>query len=204
MRAAIYLRVSTSEQSTEAQRHELEVVAERRGWQVVEVYADNGISGAKGREKRPGFDAMLKAATRREFDVLMAWSVDRLGRSLQHLVAFLGDLDASGCNLYLHRQHLDTTSPSGRALFGMLAVFSEFERAIIRERVVAGMARAKRQGRKFGRPKVRVGAEEKIRAALRGGASIPQAARAAGCSTTPVQRVRKAMLAAGELGAVER
>ena len=139
MRVAIYTRVSTDGQSVNAQLSDLREVAGRREWEIVQEYTDKGISGAKGRDKRPALDAMLKAATRREFDLVAAWSVDRLGRSLQHLVAGLGDLQASGVGLYLHKQGLDTSTPSGRAMFGMLSVFAEFERDLIRERVRAGM-----------------------------------------------------------------
>ncbi|MEK9284729.1 MULTISPECIES: recombinase family protein [unclassified Bradyrhizobium] len=115
-RVGIYLRVSTKNgQNTESQRRELEAVAARSGWQVVDIYEDAGISGAKGRDKRPAFDRLLKAATRREIDMIAAWSVDRLGRSVQHLVGFLNELQALGCDLYLHQQAIDTTTPSGRA-----------------------------------------------------------------------------------------
>jgi len=152
MRIAIYTRVSTSEQTTSNQIRELEAVASARGWQIVARFEDNGISGAKGRDKRPGLDAMLKAATRREFDLTACWSVDRLGRSLQDLVSSLNELRAVGCGLYLHQQALDTTTPSGRAMFQMLGVFAEFERAMIQERVKAGMERAAERGTKSGRP----------------------------------------------------
>ncbi len=153
-RVAIYLRVSTGEQTTANQRHELEAVAKRNGWEIVARFEDKGVSGAKGRDKRPGFDALLKGVTRREFDLVAAWSVDRLGRSLQHLVETLGDLNATGTDLYLHQQALDTSTPSGRALFQMCGVFAEFERAMIRERVNAGLARAKAQGVTLGRRKL--------------------------------------------------
>ena len=143
MRVAIYTRVSTDGQSVNAQLGDLREAAERRDWEIVQEYTDKGISGARGRDQRPGLDAMLKAATKREFDMVAAWSVDRLGRSLQHLVAGLGDLQAVGVGLYLHKQGLDTSTPSGRAMFGMLSVFAEFERDLIRERVRAGMKVAK-------------------------------------------------------------
>src|SRR5215211_6272282 len=129
-RVAIYLRVSTNGQSTENQRRELEAVAKRSGWYVVAVYEDAGISGAKGRDRRPGYDALLKDATRRKFEMIAAWSVDRLGRSLQDLVGFLTELQAIGCDLYLHQQALDTSTPSGRAMYQMLGVFAEFEPGI--------------------------------------------------------------------------
>src|SRR4051794_40011496 len=120
-RAAIYLRVSTDEQTTTNQRRELEAAAEHRGWDVITVYEDAGISGAKGRDKRPGLDAMLKDAVRRKFDVVMAWSVDRLGRSLSDLVGGLQELYGAGVDLYLHQQAIDTTTPAGRAMFQMWA-----------------------------------------------------------------------------------
>ena len=139
MRVAIYARVSTDGQSVNAQVAELRETAERRGWEIMQEYTDKGIGGAKGRDQRPALDAMLKTATRREFDMVAAWSVDRLGRSLQHLVNGLSDLQASGVGLYLHKQGLDTSTSAGKAMFGMLGVFAEFERDLIRERVRAGM-----------------------------------------------------------------
>ncbi len=119
--------------------------------EVVAVFEDEGISGAKGRDVRPGFDALMKAVARREIDMVAAWSVDRLGRSLMDLLAFLRDLHAKGVDLFLHQQGLDTTTPSGRAMFQMLGVFAEFERAMIRERVMAGLARARSEGKQLGR-----------------------------------------------------
>ena len=153
-KAALYLRVSTGQQTTRNQRIALVKSAKSAGWEIVQVYEDAAISGGKGRDKRPAFDAMCNDAARREFDVIMSWSVDRLGRSLQDLVGFLGDIHASGVDLYLHQQALDTTTPTGRAMFGMLGVFAEFERAMIRERVNAGLQRAREQGKTLGRPKV--------------------------------------------------
>jgi DNA invertase Pin-like site-specific DNA recombinase len=130
-RIALYLRVSTAEQTVENQQRELEAVAERHGWNVVAVFTDAGISGTKGRDKRPGYDCLCRGIARREFDQVAAWSVDRLGRSLQELVAFLGELHAKGVDLYLHQQGIDTGTPAGNAMFQMLGVFAEFERAMI-------------------------------------------------------------------------
>lgn len=168
-RAALYLRVSTNGQTTENQRLELEAMAVRCGWVIVGTYEDAGISGAKGRDKRPEFDRLCRDAARRRIDVVMAWSVDRLGRSLQHLVQFLADLHASGVDLYLHQQGIDTTTPSGKAMFQMLGVFAEFERAMIRERVQAGLARARAQGKRLGRPSIPPAKEQAILADLRAG-----------------------------------
>jgi DNA invertase Pin-like site-specific DNA recombinase len=145
-RAVLYLRVSTIDQTTANQERELREVASRMSCEIVKVYRDHGISGAKARNKRPAFDALCRAGTRREFDVVMAWSVDRLGRSLQDLVGFLSDLHALGIDLFLHQQGLDTTTPSGKAMFQMMGVFAEFERAMIQERVRAGLARARAEG----------------------------------------------------------
>jgi DNA invertase Pin-like site-specific DNA recombinase len=150
-RVAIYLRVSTAEQTTANQRRELQTVAKRHGWSVVKVFEDAGISGAKGRSERPSLDEMLKAVARREVDMVAAWSVDRLGRSLTDLLDLLRELHAKGVDLFLHQQGLDTSTPSGKAMFQMMGVFAEFERAMIRERVLAGLARAKEQGTSLGR-----------------------------------------------------
>lgn len=155
-----------SDQTTANQERELRAVAERAGWQIVRVFQDHGISGAKGRNGRPAFDEMHKAIARREFDVVMAWSVDRLGRSLRDLIDFLSELHAVGCDLFLHQQGLDTTTPAGKAMFQMLGVFSEFERSIIAERVRAGLARAKAEGKLLGRPKLAATIERAIRKAL--------------------------------------
>ncbi|MBM0205658.1 recombinase family protein [Micromonospora sp. STR1s_5] len=163
-RAALYLRVSTGGQTVENQRRELEAVAERHGWEIAATFEDAGISGAQGRDKRPGLDALLKAVSRREVDVVAAWSVDRLGRSLQDLVGILGDMHAKNVDLYLHQQGLDTTTPSGKAMFQMLGVFAEFERSIIQERVKAGLARVRAQGVKLGRPKISPAKEARVRA----------------------------------------
>ena len=165
-RVAIYTRVSTDGQSVENQRRELLAVAERRGWEVVEEYKDHGISGAKDRDKRPAFDRMLRGATRREFDMIAAWSVDRLGRSLQHLVAFLGEVHGAGVGLYLHQQALDTSTPAGEAMFQMCGVFAQFERSMIVSRVNAGLKRARANGKILGRPKIAASTEASIRKAL--------------------------------------
>src|SRR5712672_1547643 len=168
-RAILYLRVSTIDQTTANQERELRDVASRMGCEIVQVYKDHGISGAKGREKRPAFDRMCRGAAQRKFDMVMAWSVDRLGRSLQDLVGFLSELHALGIDLMLHQQGLDTTTPAGKAMFQMMGVFAEFERAMIRERVKAGLDRARAQGKRLGRPTIDARTETAIRKALRKG-----------------------------------
>lgn len=192
-RVALYLRVSTGEQTIENQDRVLREVAQRTGWNITAVYKDEGISGAKGRDKRPGFDQLLKAATRREFDMVAAWSVDRLGRSLQDLVGFLAEIQAAGVDLYLHQQAIDTSTPAGRALFQMMGVFAEFERSMIRERVNSGIARAKAKGQRFGRPRVDLEVEARVRALLRDGHGILKAARLAGVGSGTVQRIKASM-----------
>ncbi len=113
------------------------------------TFTDEGISGTRGRDKRPGYDALLRGVARRDFQMIAAWSVDRLGRSLPHLIGFLSEIEAKGVDLYLHQQGLDTSTSAGRALFGMLSVFAEFERSMIRERIMAGLKRTtKKSGRK--------------------------------------------------------
>ena len=192
-RAALYLRVSTDTQTVENQRHVLEEVAQRSGWEVVHVFADEGISGAKSRDKRPGYDALLKAIARKEVQIVAAWSVDRLGRSLPDLVAFLSDIQSKGCDLYLHQQAVDTSTPSGRMLFQMLGVFAEFERAIIRSRIMAAHERCRSKGIRIGRPPTPVSRLEKIEKALKRGLSVRKAAAETGVSTATVMRVKRSL-----------
>ena len=186
MRVAIYARVSTDEQTTENQVFELEKVAKRMGWTVTEVYADT-ISGAKA--KRPELDKLLKSAMRKEIDVVMAWSVDRLGRSLQHLITLLSDIQSKGVDLYLHQQGIDTTTPSGKMMFQMCGVFAEFERAMIQERVKAGLERAKAKGKRLGRPPVPPIQIENIKRLRTEGLSIRAISNKVGLSVGKVQAV---------------
>jgi DNA invertase Pin-like site-specific DNA recombinase len=193
-RVALYCRVSTSGQTIENQRRELAVVVRRHGWNVVEVFKDEGISGSKGRDQRPGFDKLCRGIARREFDLVAAWSVDRLGRSLQDLVGFLGELHGKRIDLYLHQQGIDTTTPAGKAMFQMWAVFAEFERAMIVERVKAGLARARSEGKRLGRPPIAPDKERAVRRLLaRHG--IVKTARLAGVGVSAVQRIKQAAAA---------
>lgn len=194
-RVAIYARVSTDRsQTVETQLRQLREVAARLGWCVVAVHTDEGISGAHGRDKRPGLDALMKQVMRREIDMVAAWSVDRLGRSLQHLVGVLADLQARNVGLYLHVQGLDTTTPSGRAMYQMLGVFAEFEREMIRERVLAGIDRARARGKRLGRPPIPDKQAQAVRAALAQGMGIRATARATGAALTTVARIRRALV----------
>jgi len=165
-RAALYLRVSTGEQTIENQSRALHQAAQRHGWRVAEVFKDEGISGSEGIDKRPAFDRLNRAIARREFDLVAAWSVDRLGRSLSDLVAFLGEVRAAGVDLYLHQQGLDTSTPAGKPLFQMLGVFSEFERST-------------RQG---------------AASAAREGVGMLKIARTFGCGIGTVQRIKAATI----------
>lgn len=192
-RVALYVRVSTDGQTVQNQLGELRRVADRHGWRIVQTYADEGVSGTKGRESRPEYDKLLKAIARREVDMVAAWSVDRLGRSLRDLVSLLSDLQAKGVDLFLLQQGLDTSTPSGRAMFQMLGVFSEFEAAMIKDRVRAGVERAKLKGTKsgkpIGRPKVSEEIEFAIMNELASGKGKLAIARSLGVGTGTVTRI---------------
>jgi DNA invertase Pin-like site-specific DNA recombinase len=199
-RAVFYLRVSTIDQTTANQERELREIAARMGCEVVKVYKDHGISGAKGRNGRPAFDALCRDAARRQFDVIMAWSVDRLGRSLQDLVGFLSELHALGIDLFLHQQGLDTTTPAGKAMFQMMGVFAEFERAMIAERVRAGLARAKGEGKRLGRPPIASELQKRILDARAGGLSVRKTAARFGIDPSTVQRLSRPFEATAGVG----
>jgi DNA invertase Pin-like site-specific DNA recombinase len=186
-KVAIYARVSTDHQTTDNQVLELRAVAERHGWIVVAEFIDEGISGAKA--KRPALDKMLAGVARRDFDMIAAWSVDRLGRSLQHLISMLGEIHGKKIDLYLHQQGVDTTTPGGKALFQMMGVFAEFERAMIQERVKAGLQRAKAQGKTLGRPSAPLKTVERIQALRADGMGILKIAKQLGIGTSVVQRI---------------
>jgi DNA invertase Pin-like site-specific DNA recombinase len=192
-RVALYLRTSHSERTVENQRLDLEKVAGLSNWQIVEVYQDSGISGAKGRDKRPAYDRLLKDATARKFDVIAAWSLDRLGRSMADLVAFLGEVQALKLDLYLHKERIDTSTPYGKMIYHIAGAFAEFEREVIRERIFAGLRRARKQGtrsgRAIGRPKVAAKVEAAVRAARAKGDGIQRIARDLGVGVSVVQRV---------------
>ena len=204
-RVALYVRVSTDHQSVENQIRELKQVAGRRGWTVVETYQDAGISGSKGRDKRPGLDAMLKDASRRRFDVVMAWAIDRLGRSLIDLLGTIQHLEAVGIDLYLDQQNIDTTTPAGKLLFQMTGAFAEFERSMIRQRVNAGLNVIKdklsRDGKfeskrgivrtKLGRPGAEPDKIERARLELAKGIGIGKVAKEVGLGVGTVHRLKR-------------
>jgi DNA invertase Pin-like site-specific DNA recombinase len=208
-RVGLYVRVSTDEQTTASQKRELQAWAERADHTVVQVFEDQGISGAKGRDRRPAFDALLKAAVRREIDMIAVWSSDRLGRSLSHLVEVLQTIRDTGTGLYIHTQAVDTTTPAGRAMFQMLGVFSEFEREMIVARVNAGLARVKEKlasdgefrsnagkvRRRLGRPGASPEQIEDARAHLVAGVGILKTARLTGLGTGTVHKLKREIAA---------
>lgn len=204
-KVAIYVRVSTDRQTTQNQLDALRDWAARAGHIVVAEFEDLGISGSKGRDRRPGFDRALKGCVRREFEILAVWSSDRLGRSIQHLLDVLQTLKDTAVGLYIHTQALDTTTPSGRALFQMLGVFSELEREMIVARVNAGLARARSHGTKsgkaIGRPRGNGWTEQAVRDALVSGLGVRKVARQTGASPASVHAVRKALIGDGLLTA---
>lgn len=196
-RAALYVRVSTDKQTVENQIARLTEIAKGRGWEIAATYNDAGISGAKGRKDRPGLDEMLKDAQRRKFDVVMAWSIDRLGRSLIDLLGTIQTLETCGVDLYLDQQALDTTTPAGRLMFQVTGAFAEFERSMIQQRVRAGLKRAVASGKRLGRPLNDPAAVNKARAALAKGAGIRKVAGQVGLGVGTVHKLKREMDAAG-------
>jgi DNA invertase Pin-like site-specific DNA recombinase len=192
-RAAIYVRVSTDKQTVENQLRELRQITDRRGWQVVEEYHDAGISGAKGRKDRPGLDRMLQDAQRRRFDVVMAWAIDRMGRSLIDLLGTVQTLETCGVDLYLDQQSIDTTTPAGKLMFQITGAFAEFERSIIRQRVNAGLKRARDAGKQLGRPRIDPALEKRIQRQLQAGKGMLSVAKEYGVGTGTVQRIAREM-----------
>ena len=179
-RVALYARVSTRPRATEpgqtpeTQLRPLRAFAEARGWTATE-YVDRGISGAKA--GRPALAALLETARRRQVDAVAVVKLDRLARSVRHLVTLAQELQALGVDLVVLDQAIDTTTPTGRLLFHVLAAIAEFERELIRERVCAGLQRARAQGRRPGRPRQHYVDPARARALLDGGLSVRAVAR---------------------------
>jgi len=189
-RVALYARVSTDGQTVENQLRELRAVAKSHPeWKIVSTFEDRGISGTKGRDKRPGFDAVWKSAIRKEVDLVAVWHLDRLGRTMRDGVNFLDDLQAKGIDLYVHKMAIDTTTPSGRLFYHVATAFAEWERALLVERVKAGLKRARAEGKTLGRPRVSADIEAKV-IALRGkGEGMRKIARTLGIGNCTVQRI---------------
>lgn len=154
MDVAIYARVSTTSQTVENQLIELRDAAKRLGWKVSHEIVDEGISGSKGRSDRPGFDRIFELVEQKAVGAVMAWSVDRIGRSLQDLVALMKELQRNSVELYCHQQNINTATPAGRMTFSIFGALGEYERSLIIERIYSGIARAKAAGVRFGRPRV--------------------------------------------------
>jgi DNA invertase Pin-like site-specific DNA recombinase len=190
-RVGFYLRVSTSGQTVENQRMDLQRVAEQRGWHIAGEYIDHGISGTKGREKRPGLASLARDAAQGKLDMVASWSIDRVGRSLGHLVEIMDELRQQGVGLYLHQQQVDTSTAAGRAFLQMAGVFAEFERSLIVERIKAGLARAKSSGKRLGRKRVSSRIELQIRNARKQNPTLGmiKISRKVGCGVGTVQRV---------------
>jgi len=177
-KVAIYARVSTDKQTCENQLQELRATAQRMGYTVVAEFVDSGISGMKTRQDRPALDALMKSATQRKFDMIMCWSIDRLGRSLQNLVEILNEMQSMKIDMFFLQQGMDTTTPSGRMIFSVFGAIGEFERNLIRERVIAGQKRAVANGVKIGRPsKMNDGMRSAIKLLREKGMGIKQIAK---------------------------
>jgi DNA invertase Pin-like site-specific DNA recombinase len=191
-RVAIYCRVSTADknQTVENQLRDLLAVAGRQDWEIVATFTDEGISGSKGRDKRPAFDALLKGVARKDFDLIAAFSVCRIGRSLPDLINFLGDIQAKGVDLYLHAQGLDTSTPSGAMMFQMLSVFSTYEKTILRDRILSGLRRTTKKSGRRPMPEDRAQA---IRRSLLDGQGIRATARLHRASTTTVTAIKRSL-----------
>lgn len=191
-RVAIYCRVSTADknQTVENQLRDLLAVAERQDWEIVATFCDEGISGAKGRDKRPAFDSLLKGVARKDFDLIAAFSVCRIGRSLPDLINFLGDIQSKGVDLYLHAQGLDTSTPSGAMMFQMLSVFSTYEKTILRDRILSGLRRTTKKSGRRPMPEDRAQA---IRRSLIDGQGIRATARLHRASTTTVTAIKRSL-----------
>ena len=175
-RVAIYARVSTDKQTCENQLNELRSIAERMQYIIVDEFIDEGISGATS--SRPSLDALMKSATQRRFDMVMCWSIDRLGRSLQNLIEILNELQSLKVDLFFMQQGMDTSTSAGRMMFSIFGALAEFERNLIRERVIAGQQRAISQGVKMGRPsKMNDGMKNAIKLLRERGIGIKQIAR---------------------------
>jgi DNA invertase Pin-like site-specific DNA recombinase len=185
MRAAIYLRVSTVDQEPETQAREVREFIASRGWELIEIYSDVGVSGAKAR--RPGLDQLLRDAWRRKFDAVVVWDLSRMARSTLHALSLLQEFQEKGVRLVAVKQTFDTDTPLGKAFFTLAAMFAELERSILIERVRAGMARARAEGKRIGRPPRLMDLEEVAR--LHGdGLSIRQIARRIGVPPSTVAK----------------
>jgi DNA invertase Pin-like site-specific DNA recombinase len=197
-RAALYVRVSTDKQTVQNQIEALTAIANGRGWTIVDTYSDVGISGAKGRKDRPGLDRMLNDAQHDKFDVVMAWAIDRVGRSLIDLLGTIQHLEACNVDIIFDQQNLDTTTPMGKCMFSVAGAFAEFERSMFTKRVHAGLNRARKAGKTLGRPEGAIGKgleakRAKARAMLAEGAGIVRTAKMVGLGVGTVHLLKQDM-----------
>ncbi len=191
-RVALYVRVSTNkDQTVQNQLLVLRDWAAAHGHQIVAEFCDDGISGAKGKDKRPGLAALALAAGRREVDLIAITALDRLGRSLNHLVQFVAELEALRVGLFVRNLALDTSTPAGRLMFNVIGSLAEFERELIRERTLMGLERARRQGKKLGRPRVAPATERRISALLEAGTPANRVARMTCTGNAAVYRIKR-------------
>jgi DNA invertase Pin-like site-specific DNA recombinase len=191
-RVGVYLRVSKDDQTSDNQRLELERVAEQRNWNIVEIYLDHAVSGRK--DKRPALARMVEDAHQGKLDVVAAWHIDRLGRSQAHCINLLADLTERHVAVYLHQQQVDGTTTAGKAMLGMCAVFAEFEWNTISDRIKSGLDRARKQGKRIGRPTTVTAATEAQIRKLHGDPKKPsmgklKIAKQLGIGVSTVQRV---------------
>tara|TARA_B100000686_G_scaffold319943_1_gene371090 strand:+ start:188 stop:832 length:645 start_codon:yes stop_codon:yes gene_type:complete len=188
-RVALYARSSTDGHAPEKQIQKLQNIADQNGWRVAREFVDQGIRLSKGKDQRPQFDEMCKGVNVGDFDLIMTWSVDRLGRSLRHLISFLDELHLKKVDLFLYKEEVNTTTPAGKMLFQMLDVFSEFERVMIQERVNTGLIRARARGKRLGRPRVPAVVENKIMELRSTGKGIRKIANELRVGVSTVMRV---------------
>jgi DNA invertase Pin-like site-specific DNA recombinase len=190
-RVGLYLRVSQADQVTDNQLLDLQRVSEQRGWQIVETYVDHAVSGKQ--DRRPALDRLRQDAMHGKLDVVASWSIDRLGRSLPNVVNLLHALDQQRVAIYLHQQQVDSTTTAGKAMLGMCAVFAEFEWNTTSDRIRAGVARARAQGKRLGRPSTVTDAtKQRIRDLARTGTGKLKIAKTLGVGVSTVQSVLRA------------
>ena len=193
IRACVYARVSHTSGSVERQIRELKEIAAKNDWVIVDTYIDHGISGAKGKDGRPALKQMMDDSITRKFDVVMISSIDRLGRSLQHLIEIVNDLQSKTIDLFMLKQAIDTTTPSGKLMFSMIGAFAEFERSIIRERILSGLENAKAKGKVLGRKtNLDASTERKIVSMKEAGATIRKIASECSVGTQTIYKVLRA------------
>jgi len=184
-KVAVYGRVSTKEQNPESQLLDLRKYVKLRDWEVYQEYVDHGISGME--ESRPALDRLMKDARKRKFDVLLVWRFDRFARSTKHLVTALEELEGLGIDFCSYQDSIDTSTNHGKLVFTIMGAIAEFERSLIRERVLAGVRRAKENGIRLGRPPLEVDID-KMKQLVLNGNSVREIAKQMGISKSLVHK----------------